>query len=196
MGKATGLAERVQISELGNIARSTQKGAHARRHYTASYELKEALEDPEGMAAVLIQLARTAQMEEKHAEAAHLYARSKAIYRRIHDQGGLATALHGLGETAFLPGDAHRAAVYLSEARQIAHEMAWLPLTLAILASIAELLQAAGEDERSLALLKEEYARASGLVPWLKTEPWCCRRCWPGYAALAGDRGRQGGASC
>lgn len=142
------------LSELGNIARATQEIAQARRYYTASYEIKEALTDSEGMASVLNQLARTVQMEGKFAEAAQLYARSESLYRKIYDRGGLVNALHGLGETAFLQGEGNHAASYLREALQIAHEMAWTPLILTILVSVAQLLQAAGESAHSLALLK------------------------------------------
>ncbi|MEW5959292.1 MAG: LuxR C-terminal-related transcriptional regulator, partial [Chloroflexota bacterium] len=92
---------------------------------------------------------KMAILQENYAEAEQLYQRSLAIYQEIYDRGGLATSLAGLGQVAQPPA----ARPYFWRALQITTDMQFVPLTLAILCGIGELLLQTGQPERGLELL-------------------------------------------
>jgi predicted ATPase/DNA-binding CsgD family transcriptional regulator len=142
------------LIELGNIARALGEFAEARHHYQSSYALREEFGDPEGMAVALNHLGKIAVQQEDYLEAQKLYGRSLAIYQEIGDRGGLATAFNGLGMVACGLGKYREARYYFHQALQIAVAIHFLPLILAILTSICELLLHTRQLERWLELLQ------------------------------------------
>ena len=141
------------VIDLGQVAYALGDFLEARRHYQASYAIREAFGDPEGMAVALTHLGQVALRQTDHAAAYTHYERAVVIYRRIDDQGGLATALHGLGMTSTAGGAYAAAGQHLQEALQIAVAMTYAMRTLAILASLADLLLLLGHREWAVELL-------------------------------------------
>jgi len=123
------------------------------QYYQAGYNLKEALNDPEGMAAALIQQGTIARLKQSFPEAEYLYQRSLIIYQEINDQGGLARVLNGLGCTAAAQGDYLVARQHFQQALQIATDIGFVPLVLSLLTDIGNLLLESGQVELGLELL-------------------------------------------
>ena len=152
------------LNQMGHIALALGEHAAARRHFEASYALREELGDPEGMALALANLGKVALLGGDHAAARDQYGRSRDGYREIGDRGGLAQALHGLAQVALAEGDERAASDDLAAALGVATEIAFVPLTLAILGTCGDLL--ARHDGASLgaALLAtaERHAASDG----------------------------------
>ena len=141
------------LNELGHAVQAQGDYQAARRHFEASYAIRESMADPEGMALAMVNLGDIALRQQRPEQAKRFYTRSVAIYREIYDRGGLAAAQHGLGKTAIIDEDYEAAQEQLGEALQIASEIAFTPLTLAVLASAGELLLRTGRVEQGLPLL-------------------------------------------
>ncbi|MDX1521127.1 MAG: tetratricopeptide repeat protein [Anaerolineae bacterium] len=141
------------LNKLGDIAQAEGDYSEAEQHYQNSYTLKKEFDDPEGMAVALSHLGKLALRQEKYAEARRLYQQSLTIYERIGDKGGLATSLDGLGQTACALAEVPVAQQYLQQALHIATEIQFLPLTLSIIVSIADLLFRGGHQEWALEIL-------------------------------------------
>jgi predicted ATPase/DNA-binding CsgD family transcriptional regulator len=140
--------------ELGKAAATLGAYAEARDHYEAAYGLREEFGDPEGMAVALVGQADATLRAGKPVEAEQLYARSLQLYRHLGDRGGLAAALDGLGCACCVLGKYPQARERLLEALRIATEMAYTPLQLLVLTSIAELLLALNRPAAGLALAR------------------------------------------
>lgn len=138
---------------MGNIARAQGDYALATQQFQASYDLKDGMNDPEGMALAVNYLAQIAHLQGRYADARELYRRNLTIYREIADQGGLVRTLQGAGDTAVAQGEWNVAVACYHEALQISTHMQWEPLILSLLVSIAHLLRAAGEKTRNLELV-------------------------------------------
>ena len=132
---------------MGHIALALGDHPLARRHYQASYDLREDFRDPEGMALALANLGKVALLGGDYAAARADYARSRDLYRKIGDRGGLAHALHGLARAACATGADREASGALAAALRVATEIALVPLTLAILATSASILVRRGEAD-------------------------------------------------
>lgn len=141
------------LNEWGNVARAMGDYAEARQHFRASYAIRQEFDDPEGMAVALNHLGKVAALEKNYAEAKRLYQQGLSVYREINDPGGLATSLSGLAVAYCAEGDRVAARRYFQEALQITTEMHFVPLTLAIIAELAELQFQSGRTEQALELL-------------------------------------------
>jgi predicted ATPase/DNA-binding NarL/FixJ family response regulator len=139
---------------LGHIASGRGAYAEARRHYEAAYLLREEFADPEGMALALAAQAKAALLEGNPIQSGYLYERSLAIYRYVGDQGGLAAALDGLGRAHIALGKYVAAREALARALRIATEMAYTPLQLSALISVAELLLVTGDQVEDLPIIR------------------------------------------
>lgn len=142
------------LIEMGNIASALKNHAAAREHYQAAYTLRQEFDDPEGMAVALNHLGDAALQQKDFSGAQQLFEQSRTIYREIGDRGGLATALNGLGRSAGALGDGQAARRQFQQALQIATEMEYMPLLLAILAGITDLLDQTGPADLRLDLLR------------------------------------------
>jgi ATP/maltotriose-dependent transcriptional regulator MalT len=141
------------LNELGNAACALNEFAAAKGYYEASYAIRKAFDDPEGMAVALNHLGKIALSQQNYPEAKSLYQQSLAIYLQINDKGGLATALTGLGSAAWPLGEYDAARHYYQEALQIATDMAYTPLILSILVGVGDLLLHLGRQKRGIELL-------------------------------------------
>ena len=128
------------LNDLGNIAKALGNYDQARQHYQAAYDLRNEFDDPEGMAIALNHLAGIALLQNDIQTGENLYRQSLAIYRDIGDRGGLAATLTGLGQAACARHDYQAARQQLQEALQITSQIQFMPLMLAILVSVGELL--------------------------------------------------------
>jgi tetratricopeptide (TPR) repeat protein len=137
------------LNELGQTAHARADYAAAQSHLEAAYALREKLDDASGMALDLSHLGQVALSRRELGEAQRLFERSLALYRDIGDQGGLVTALHGLGRTAAAEGRPVEAWGHLTQALEIANHANFVPVRLAILASLAEVLAESGAAERA-----------------------------------------------
>ncbi len=141
------------LNEWGNVARAMGDYAEARQHYQASYTIRQEFADPEGMAVALNHLGKVATLEKNYAEAKRLYHQGLSGYREINDRGGLAASLSGLAVAYCAEGDHVAARRYFHEALQITTDMHFVPLTLSIIAELAELQFQTGRAEQALELL-------------------------------------------
>lgn len=128
------------LNDLGNVAQTLKDYDRARQYYQAAYDLRKEFDDPEGMAVALRHLGEIAWLRQEYQAAEGLYQQSLAIYRHIGDRGGLATTLMGLGQAACASGDYHAAQRHLQEALRITTTIQFVPLTLAVLVAVGELL--------------------------------------------------------
>jgi ATP/maltotriose-dependent transcriptional regulator MalT len=141
------------LLSLGHVARALKDYAQARQYYQASHTLAGEFDNLEGRAVTLSHLGWVAWLQGEYTEAMQLYQQSLALYREIGDRGGLATSLAGLAETACALGQCQTAQQNFREALEITATMQFVPLTLAILVGIAQLLGQTGRSERSVELL-------------------------------------------
>ena len=163
----------------GHVAAARGDLAGARRHYEASYALREALDDPEGMGTGLAHLARIVGQQGDWPEAARLYRRSLAIAREIGDRIMLAHAINGLGLAAGQAGDDATAGQHLAEGLRLMSESRHLRTLLAFLVGAGEWLHRTGRAEeaaRALSVARahpasdhETRARAGRLLDGLAT---------------------------
>jgi tetratricopeptide (TPR) repeat protein len=138
------------VNELGQIALAQGDLAAAQTHFEAAYALREKLGDgAAGMALDLNGLAQVALARSQPAEAERLFQRSLALSQDIGDLSGLATALHGLGRSAAAAGRPAEAWGHLTRALEIANRAGFVPVCLALLASLAEVLAERGATERA-----------------------------------------------
>lgn len=138
---------------LGDAARMRRDFHQAEEHYEAAYAIRKEFDDPEGMALALNNLGKVAMQRGDHRPAEDLFRESKGIYQEIGDRGGLAAALNGLGTTYAALGKVDEARNCLAGALQIANDIRFVPLTLAILAAIGRLLLRLEQEERGARLL-------------------------------------------
>jgi predicted ATPase/DNA-binding CsgD family transcriptional regulator len=135
---------------LGQLAVDAGNYDEARRHFGASFAIREAFSDPEGMAVAQIYLGEVALAQHAHAEAYERFARAQAIYERIGDRGGLARALDGLGCVAATAGAAAEAARHFAEALALAAAIPFVRAMLASTLNAAALLLQLGQTARAI----------------------------------------------
>jgi tetratricopeptide (TPR) repeat protein len=155
------------LNELGNVACALGDYAAAKIHYQSSYALREEFGDPEGMALALNRLAEIALLQAAYAEAGN--STSAVWLTADQDRGGLATSLNGLAQVAVAQGDYPAAQHQFQQALQIAAEIQFVPLILAVLVGVAELWLRAGRVERGLELLTLTGSHPAG-DPQLKAK--------------------------
>ncbi|MDX1400153.1 MAG: tetratricopeptide repeat protein, partial [Oceanospirillum sp.] len=134
---------------MGNIALAQDNFDLAEQQFRSSYEIKDSMNDPEGMALAVNYLAQVALRQENYEQAQQLYQQSLTIYREIYDQGGLVRTLQGAGDTAVALKNWETAVAAYREALRIASDMQWEPLVLSLFVSVAQLFQKAGDEEQS-----------------------------------------------
>jgi DNA-binding CsgD family transcriptional regulator/tetratricopeptide (TPR) repeat protein len=137
-------------NQQGHVAVERGDYAAARRHYTASYAIREELDDPEGMATGLAHLARVADLQGARAEAEGLYRRGLAIAREIGDQSAVANALNGLGTMACVGGDYVVAGQQFAEGLRLMAEARLMRHLLALLTSAGDWLLRTGRAEEAV----------------------------------------------
>lgn len=140
--------------ELGNVHRSVGHFSEAERHYRESLAIKEAYEDPEGIAVATNQLGEIALIQHDYQAAQQLYEQSLSIYQKLNDKGGLAAAHHGLGQAAIQAGDDGLAANHYQEALDIASKINYVPLMLSLLVDVGSLMINNDLEERGVELLQ------------------------------------------
>jgi DNA-binding NarL/FixJ family response regulator len=138
---------------MGQIAVALGDNRMGKTHFQSSYEIRQAFDDPEGMALALINLGKLALKEQVFVEAEECYQRSRTIYQEINDKGGLAAANWGSGIVSCEQGDYLLSQGYFRQALQLAVEIDYRPVLFGLLVNIAELLWKIGQRERSLTLL-------------------------------------------
>ncbi|HEY8601373.1 MAG TPA: LuxR C-terminal-related transcriptional regulator, partial [Thermomicrobiales bacterium] len=138
-------------NQQGHVGVARGDYAAARRHYTASYAIREELDDPEGMATGLAHLARVAELQGNRAEAEELYRRVLAIAREIGDQSAVANALNGLGMMACASGD------YVVAGQQFAEGLR-LMAAARLMRHLLALLTSAGDWLLRMARIEEAVA--------------------------------------
>ncbi len=132
----------------GHVAITDEAYADAWRHYEASYAIREAFDDPEGMGTSLAHLAKVAVLQRNWDEAQQLYQRSLGIAREIGDLVTTANALNGLGLAACATGDYATAGDHFAEGLRLTAESRFMRLLLTFIASAGDwLLQTARPAE-------------------------------------------------
>jgi tetratricopeptide (TPR) repeat protein len=108
-------------NQLGQIATMLGRYDEAAGHYQASYAIREAFQDAEGMASALLGIGEVAVCRSEFVYAAQRYQASVALFARAGDRGGVARARLGLGRVLAMSGDYSQAwrelQVALAEAR-------------------------------------------------------------------------------
>ena len=140
-------------NQLGQINQALGNLAAAGEYYRSSYDLREALDDPEGMALALNYLGEVALAEKAYEEARKQYRRARALYHQLGDRGGLVRSAHGLGLAALGLGEHETAREQFVQALRVAMKADTPPLTLSLLATIGAFLLEAGARELGLATL-------------------------------------------
>jgi predicted ATPase/DNA-binding SARP family transcriptional activator len=141
------------LIDLGRAALALGQGHEARRHFRASYAIREAFGDPEGMALALFYEGTVALRQGEPVEADGLFARSLAIYRTRGDRRGLAEAHIGQGMASCALGEDSEAARHFRAALALCREMRLVPLSLATLVGVSELLLRRGRADEAHELL-------------------------------------------
>jgi DNA-binding CsgD family transcriptional regulator len=141
------------LNNMGQIAVALGDNRMGKTHFQSSYEIRQAFDDPEGMALALINLGNLALKEQAFAEAEECYQRSRTIYQDINDKGGLAAANWGSGIVSYEQGDFLLSQGYFRQALQLAVEIDYRPVLFGSLVNIAELLWTMGQRKRPLTLL-------------------------------------------
>ena len=126
--------------------------ATAKKHYQASYEIRKAFHDTEGMAVALNHLSEIALRQENHDEAHRLFEKSLHLYEDINDIGGLATSHYGLGHTAVAQHDYDTARHHYGRALQLAADIRFVPLILTLFVAIGELFCRLGQINAGMPL--------------------------------------------
>jgi ATP/maltotriose-dependent transcriptional regulator MalT len=125
----------------------------AKRHFQASYTLRQEFDDPEGKAVALNHLGAIAYLQADYNEAKRLYAESLDVYQDINDRGGRARSLEGLGRVACARRDYEAARTRLGEALDIAYEIEFWPLVFSLLLDASDLLLRTGSPALGIELL-------------------------------------------
>ncbi len=128
------------LTELGNIALAQSDLVEAQRFYQESYELKEGVGDPQGMAASLNQLGQVSLLNGHPHEAENFHRRSLAHFERVSDPGGRAITLHGLGNAAAAQHEIVEAIDAYRQALLIYSNIHFWPRNLSLFVDIAALL--------------------------------------------------------
>jgi tetratricopeptide (TPR) repeat protein len=147
------------VNELGQIALARGDLAAAQTQFEAAFALSEKLDDASAMALDLGGLALVALARSRAAEAEGLFRRSFALYHDIGDQRGLVTALHGLGRAAAAASRPTEAWGHLAQALEMTSRAGFVPMSLSLLASLAEVLTECGAHERALRLVRVVLAQ-------------------------------------
>jgi len=141
------------LIELGNAALAMDQTSEAEESYRESYVIKEAFDDPEGMAVTLSRLGEVAVQGGRYEEAQDWLTKSLELYRDLNDRGGLAGSLLGLGKVAHVTGDHPTAGRYFRQALDIAVKIQFRPLALSILVEIAALYSSFDKYKLAVTLL-------------------------------------------
>jgi DNA-binding SARP family transcriptional activator/predicted ATPase len=129
-----------EYSEAGQLLREGLRLAHE-------------LEDKFGTGVGLCRLGSLKYALQQFGEAKQLYQESLAIYEEIGDRWGMALSSTHLGYANCALGHYQEAEGYLDRALRLAMEIGVLPVALAALAGVANLLVRKGEQRRALELL-------------------------------------------
>jgi ATP/maltotriose-dependent transcriptional regulator MalT len=140
-------------NQLGQINQALGNLAAAGEYYHSSYNLREALEDPEGMALALNHLGEVALAEKAYTRAREQYEQARALYHRLGDRGGLLRSFHGLGLAALGLGEHKLAQEHFIQGLRLATMADATPLTLSLLVTVGTFLLEAGVAELGLATL-------------------------------------------
>jgi predicted ATPase/DNA-binding CsgD family transcriptional regulator len=97
------------LNQLGGIAIRDGDFAAARRHFQASYEIRAAFGDANGMALALMHLGGVDERQGDHAAALGRYLRAERIFEESGDAVDLTRALRDLGRATTALGDRARA---------------------------------------------------------------------------------------
>ncbi len=142
----------------GQIAQAQRQYALAQRKYQESCQIKKELIDLEGEANSLNHMAAIALLQGNFLEGHQIYMKSLDIFLHIYDPGGLGSTYLGLGNSALARGDFPVAGQYFRQGLQIAIQIHWLPLIIALLTGVSELLLWAERAEQSATLLHQILA--------------------------------------
>jgi len=137
----------------GGLATEQGDFRRARTLYESALAAYKALEDTEGVAAVLNNLGVAADGQGDYGRAERLYAESLVLKRERGDRWGITTSLSNLGRLALQRSDDERAVALYQESLAVSRE-------LDDTGSIALSLNALGE----VALYQGAYARATPLL--------------------------------
>jgi predicted ATPase/DNA-binding CsgD family transcriptional regulator len=141
------------LLELGNARSALGNLNAAKKDYSESYAIRQRFDDPEGMAIALSHLGEIALAQKSFNEGRKLFERSVALYREIHDKGGLAQSCRGSARAAAAFGDYAGARANFRESLQLAAEIRHVPLILATICNVGEMLLQRGEPKDARALL-------------------------------------------
>jgi predicted ATPase/DNA-binding CsgD family transcriptional regulator len=145
----------------GHVATARGDYPEGRRHYEASYAIKEELDDLEGVSTSLTHLARIAVLQGAWVEAERMYRRSLVIARDIGNQVTIAYALNGLGMTTCATGDYVAAGHHFAEGLRLMADGRFMRLLCTLLTGAGDwLLQTgrAAEAVEALALARDHPA--------------------------------------
>jgi ATP/maltotriose-dependent transcriptional regulator MalT len=128
------------LIELGNVALALGDSAQAKGYYQRSYEIRKEFDDPEGRALALTHLGEIALDAGSFKEARSLYEESRRLYEEIFDKGGLAVSCSGIARASAALEDQAPARENFRRALEIAVEIQHVPLVLAVINGVAEML--------------------------------------------------------
>ncbi len=140
------------LNNLGQIALIKEDMASAKVHFSDSYTIRHAFDDPE-MGVASNHLANIALKEQSFSEAEARFNDSLKIYQNINDKGGVAVANRGLGIVALAQADFEKSQSYFRQALQLGMDINLRTFLLALLVDIAELMWQAGRRKRPLSIL-------------------------------------------
>lgn len=153
---------------LGNIVQALEDYSQAREYYQMSYRIKEEFDEQVGMAFALNCIGRIAWLQTDYQEANRCFQQGHDLYQKMNDPGGLATSILGLGDTALAQGDYGLARAHFHQALEIALNIHWTPLILAILTAVSDLLLREGDPQEAARLLQQVIAHPAAEPPTRK----------------------------
>lgn len=158
-----GLSDSLHL--LGHIARLSDKHAlsSTRAYFERALQLREALDDPQRIAASRNDLGRLLTQLDEKGQAYGLLSSSLSLYREIGDQLGIGAALANLGMLEQQRGHPDRATAYLREARDVAISVGNGHFIAQCHIELAESYYAAGDPVRAAAELRIGLIYAQGV---------------------------------
>lgn len=140
-------------NQLGRIARARGHFDEAEAQFRASYAIREAFGDREGMAAALLGLGDLLVRRAEWATAEQQFTAAMLLLRQMGDRGGVAQAQIGLGAVEAARGAIGPAWAHFQAALATARTLTFHHVSLHIVTHLAELLLAAGRADEAPALL-------------------------------------------
>ena len=142
------------LVELGNVAVALGDPVAAKGYYQRSYEIRKEFDDPEGRALALTHLGDIALNAGSFKQARSLYEESLRLYEEIHDKGGLAVSCSGIARASAALEDQSPAREHFRRALELAVEIRHVPLVLAVVNGVAEMLTKSVKRDDGLALVE------------------------------------------